>query len=99
MFRAAAEEAREFKGRIDILVNNGGVSQRALAAEATMESVRRVMEINFFGTAGITKEVLPEMIERKSGHIVVLSRVMGKNGTRYRSAYGDSQYALPGWFY
>ena len=51
-FRAAAEEAREFKGRIDILVNNGGVSQRALAAEATMESVRRVMEINFFGTAG-----------------------------------------------
>ncbi|HLR90459.1 MAG TPA: SDR family oxidoreductase [Balneolaceae bacterium] len=97
-FRAAAEEAREFKGRIDILVNNGGVSQRALAAEATMESVRRVMEINFFGTAGITKEVLPEMIERKSGHIVVISSVMGKIGTRYRSAYAASKHALHGWF-
>src|SRR5690625_7747687 len=79
-FRAAAEEAREFKGRIDILVNNGGVSQRALAAEATMESVRRVMEINFVGTAGLTKEVRAEMIERQRGDSMM--RASGKGTTR-----------------
>ena len=97
-FHAAAQEARSFRGRIDVLVNNGGVSQRAMAAEASMESVRRVMEINFFGSAGITKEVLPGMMEQKSGHIVVISSVMGKIGTRYRSAYAASKHALHGWF-
>lgn len=97
-FQAAAQEARSFRGQIDILVNNGGISQRAMAVEASMESVRRVMEINFFGSTGITKEVLRGMIERKSGHIVVISSVMGKIGTRYRSAYAASKHALHGWF-
>src|SRR5690625_7942414 len=54
-FRAAAEEAREFKGRIDILGNNGGVSERALAGEAAMVAVGTVREIISFGPAGITK--------------------------------------------
>lgn len=97
-FKAVAEQARSFQGRIDMLINNGGVSQRAIVAEASMDSVRRVMEINFFGSAGITKEVLPGMIEQKSGRIVVISSVMGKIGTKYRSAYAASKHALHGWF-
>lgn len=93
-----AEEAIELFGRVDMLFNNGGISQRALALDATMDSVRRMMEVNFFGTVAITKAVLPQMLERGHGHIVVTSSVMGKIGTRYRSAYAATKHALHGWF-
>lgn len=92
------EEAEKLFGQIDILFNNGGVSQRATALDATMESVRKLMEINFFGTIALTKAVLPGMMERGHGHIVVTSSVMGKIGTKYRSAYAASKHALHGWF-
>lgn len=95
---AKAEEAEKLFGSIDMLINNGGISQRALAAEAKLETVRKLMEINFFGTIALTKAVLPGMIRQKSGHIVVISSVMGKLGTRYRSAYAASKHALHGWF-
>lgn len=95
---AKAEEAAAAFGHIDILFNNGGISQRALALEADMESVRHLMEINFFGTIALTKAVVPGMIEQGHGHVVVISSVMGKFGTRYRSAYAASKHALHGWF-
>ncbi|MCH8549624.1 MAG: SDR family oxidoreductase [Balneolaceae bacterium] len=91
-------EAEEFFGGIDMLINNGGISQRAYAVDAEMETIRRVMEVNFFGTVALTKEILPGMIERKSGHIVTISSVMGKFGTKYRSAYAASKHALHGYF-
>jgi len=84
--------------RIDILVNNGGISQRGLAHETEMDVVRQVMEVNFFGTINLTKEILPHMIRQKSGHIVVMSSVMGKFGTRLRSTYAASKHALHGWY-
>ncbi len=93
-----AREAIGLFGRIDLLFNNGGVSQRSLAVEAQMEVIRRVMEINFFGTVALTKAVLPHMLERGEGHIVVTSSVMGKFGTRLRSTYAASKHALHGWF-
>jgi short-subunit dehydrogenase len=93
-----AREAQAIYGSIDMLINNGGISQRAFATETTMETVRRVMEVNFFGTVALTKAVLPMMTEQKSGHIVVISSVMGKFGTKYRSAYAASKHALHGWF-
>jgi len=97
-FSEKAEEARSFFGRIDILINNGGISQRALAAEASLESLRRIMEVNFFGTTALTQAVLPLMKAQKSGYIVVISSVMGKFGTKYRSGYAASKHALHGWF-
>lgn len=93
-----AKEAERMFGRIDILFNNGGISQRALALEATMDSVRRMMEVNFFGTAALTRAILPGMLDQSHGHIVVTSSVMGKFGTKYRSAYAASKHALHGWF-
>lgn len=93
-----AKTAESFFGSVDILFNNGGISQRALALEAELESVRNLMEINFFGTIALTKEVVPGMIERGHGHVVVTSSVMGKFGTKYRSAYAASKHALHGWF-
>lgn len=85
-------------GHIDILVNNGGVSQRCLVSETGMETDRRIMETNFFGTVSLTKAVLPSMLEKKSGHIVVISSLVGKFGTPLRSAYSASKHALHGFF-
>jgi dehydrogenase/reductase SDR family protein 7B len=96
--QAKTAEALEFFGHIDMLINNGGVSQRAYAVDAKLETVRELMEVNFFGTIALTKAVLPEFIRQKSGHIVVISSVMGKIGTKYRSAYAASKHALHGWF-
>ncbi|MFH5883259.1 SDR family oxidoreductase [Halalkalibaculum sp. DA3122] len=93
-----AEQARSAFGHIDYLFNNGGISQRSLAVDTDMEVVRKVMEVNFFGTVALTKAVLPAMKQRQSGHIVVTSSVMGKFGTRLRSAYAASKHALHGWF-
>lgn len=97
-FKKKAEEAAGLFGGVDMLVNNGGISQRAYAVESSMETIRRLMEINFFGSIGLTKAVLPGMIEQQSGHVVVISSVMGKLGTRHRSAYAASKHALHGWF-
>lgn len=93
-----ADEALSFYGHIDFLFNNGGISQRSEAIDTKMEVVRKVMEINFFGSVALTKAVLPSMVERQSGHIVVTSSVMGKFGTRLRSTYAASKHALHGYF-
>lgn len=93
-----AKEAINHWGHIDYLFNNGGISQRSQVLDTKLEVVREVMEINFFGTVALTKAVLPSMIERQSGHIVVTSSVMGKFGTRLRSTYAASKHALHGYF-
>jgi short-subunit dehydrogenase len=95
---AKAKEALTIFGHIDYLFNNGGISQRSEAIDTKLEVIRRVMEINFFGSVALTKAVLPSMIERQSGHIVVTSSVMGKFSTRLRSSYAASKHALHGYF-
>lgn len=97
-FEKKAGEARAMFGSIDMLINNGGISQRAYALNSSMETIRKLMEVNFFGSVGLTKAVLSGMIGQKSGHIVVISSVMGKIGTKYRSSYAASKHALHGWF-
>jgi short-subunit dehydrogenase len=85
-------------GRIDILVNNGGISQRSLTRDTPLEIDRKIMEINFFGTVALTKSVLPQLLKQKSGAIVVISSVAGKFGFFLRSAYSASKHALHGFF-
>lgn len=93
-----AAEALKCWGEIDYLFNNAGLSQRSYAVETEISVIRSVMEVNFFGAVALTKAVLPSMIERQKGHVVVTSSVMGKLGTRYRSTYAASKHALHGWF-
>ncbi len=83
---------------IDILINNGGISQRATAVETVPEVTRKLFEINFFGTIELTRLVLPSMIRRKSGHIVAISSIVGKFGSPKRSTYSASKHALHGYF-
>lgn len=97
-FPAAVSEVLARCGRIDVLVNNGGVSQRALAADATLEVERALMEVNYFGPVALTKAVLPTLRAQRAGHVVVVSSVMGYLGTPGRSTYAAAKHALHGWF-
>ena len=97
-FQAHVESALQRFGRIDVVVHNGGVSQRSLAQETRLDVDRRIMDINYFGTVALTKALLPSMKKAKSGHFVVVSSVMGKIGTPHRSTYAASKHALHGFF-
>jgi short-subunit dehydrogenase len=97
-FAAAVQQVHERFGSIDVLVNNGGVSQRASALETTAVVERTLMEIDYFGPVALTKAVLPGMLARRAGHIVVVSSVMGYVGTPRRSTYAAAKHALHGYF-
>jgi short-subunit dehydrogenase len=85
-------------GRIDFLLNIGGISQRATIVETPLWLDRRIFEINYFGTIALTKAVLPYMIIHKSGHILATSSISGRFGFPLRSAYSASKQALHGFF-
>ena len=85
-------------GHIDVLVNNGGVSQRALAMDTSEAVERELMEIDYFGPVALTKAVLPAMRVRGSGRIVVVSSVLGFLGVPGRSSYAAAKHALHGYF-
>ena len=91
------KEAYTF-GNIDYLFNNGGISQRSLVKDTPLSIDKRLMDINFFGPVALTKAVLPKMLEKKQGHIIVTSSLTGKLGTSLRSAYAASKHALHGFF-
>lgn len=93
-----AEDALRIYGHIDMLINSGGISQRGLALETDLATEQRLMDVNFWGTVILSKAVLPQMIKRNTGTIVCISSLVGKFGTRFRSAYSASKHALHGYF-
>lgn len=98
MLAQKAADAIRIFGRIDLLINSGGISQRALAIDTSLETEEKIMRVNFWGTVALTKAVLPTMIGQGAGHIVCISSLVGKFGTRFRSAYSASKHALHGYF-
>lgn len=83
-------------GGIDILVNNAGVSMRALLKDLTVDVLRKLMDVNFFGAVYCTKFALQSIIDRK-GSIVGVSSIAGYRGLPGRSGYSASKFALQGW--
>jgi short-subunit dehydrogenase len=88
----------EQAGRVDLLINNAGRSQRSLAKETPLEIDRSIMELNFFSVVALTKLVLPQMLKNRYGHLVVISSITGKLGFPMRTAYTASKHAVQGYF-
>lgn len=90
------ESTIQIFGAIDILINNAGISMRALLKDTSVDVIRKVMDINFFGAVYCTKYALNSIIERK-GTIAGVSSIAGYRGLPGRSGYSASKFALQGW--
>jgi dehydrogenase/reductase SDR family protein 7 len=91
-------KAISFFGKIDVLINNGGVSQRSLLVETDFEVDKKLIEVDYLGTVAITKALLPHFIANRDGHFVTITSLMGKFGSPYRSGYCGAKHALHGFF-
>jgi dehydrogenase/reductase SDR family member 7B len=96
--KQAADLVLQKYGKVDILINNGGISQRSFIRETPMDIDRKLMEINYFSGIYLTKLLLPSMINQKQGHIAVTSSIVGKFGFPLRSAYSASKHAIQGFY-
>lgn len=94
--RAFIESTLETFGGIDILINNAGLSMRALFLESRSEVTRKIMNVNFMGAVYCTQYALPSIVERK-GVLVGISSTAGYRGLPGRAAYSASKFALQGW--
>lgn len=97
-FESKVAQAIAYFGQVDLMLHNGGISQRSLIRETGLEVDRRLMEVNFFGTVALTKALLPHFLSRKSGQFGVISSLVGMIGSPYRSSYAASKHALHGFF-
>ncbi|WP_439489398.1 SDR family oxidoreductase [Algoriphagus sp.] len=97
-FAEKTKEAIAAFGHVDMILHNGGISQRSLISETPLEVDRKLMEVNYFGTVALTKALLPHFIERKAGQFGVISSLVGKFGSPYRSSYAAAKHALHGFF-
>jgi short-subunit dehydrogenase len=95
---ANADEAIKLHGKVDVLFNNGGISQRSMVKDTLFEVDQRLINVNFLSTVKLTKKVLPGMIRNNAGHIVLTSSLVGKFGTPFRSSYAASKHALHGFY-
>ncbi|KAF4092953.1 hypothetical protein AMELA_G00026480 [Ameiurus melas] len=95
---SAAAEILKCHGHVDVLVNNAGISYRGSILDTHISVQKDVMDTNYFGPVALTQAILPSMVERGAGHIVVISSVQGKIAIPYRSAYAASKHATQAYF-
>lgn len=95
---ALAESAWAAFDGIDILYNNAGISQRGTTVETEMRVIRKVMDIDYYAPVVLTKAILPRMIARGGGQLVVTTSIAGRFGFPLRCAYSSAKHALYGFF-
>ena len=96
--KSTAEKVLSDFPSIDILFNNGGISQRGEAIETELEVDRRIFEVNFFGNILLSKLVGRQMVANKKGQLIITSSLVGKWGFYLRSSYAGSKHALHGYY-
>ncbi len=85
-------------GNIDVLINNGGISQRSLLNKTNFEVFKKLIDVDYLGVVALSKAILPHFIANKTGHFVTVTSIMGKFGSPYRSGYCAAKHALHGFF-
>ena len=93
-----AQNAIAAFGKIDVLINNGGISQRSLIIDTDFSVDQKLIEVDYLGTVALTKAILPHFINNKNGQFVTITSLMGKFGSPYRSGYCGAKHALHGFF-
>jgi short-subunit dehydrogenase len=87
---------REF-GKIDVLINNAGLETEGTYAELSWASIQETIEVNLIAPMALTRLVLPEMLERKAGHIVNIASIAAKSGAPYAATYSGTKAGLAEW--
>ncbi|XP_076453848.1 dehydrogenase/reductase SDR family member 7B-like [Babylonia areolata] len=93
-----AQQAVGLFGKVDIVINNAGISYRGCIEDTSVQVDQKLMTVNYFGHIALIKGLLPSMVSQNSGHIVGISSVQGKMSIPYRSAYSASKHALQAFF-
>lgn len=93
-----AKEALDIFGRIDILINNGGISYRGEIISTSVDVDLKILVVNYLGHVTLTKALLPSLIRQGNGHIIAVSSIQGKIAIPFRSAYSASKHAVQAFF-
>jgi len=96
--QSKVDEVMKKFGRIDVLINNGGISQRSLIMDTDFSVYKRIMDIDYLGTVALSTAVLPIFVKQQSGQFGVISSLMGKFSSPLRSGYCGAKHALHGFF-
>ena len=89
---------RNLLKNVDILINNGGISQRSFAKDTSFKVYKKLMDVNYLGAVKLTSLILPYLLQKKSGHFVAISSSAGKFGVPVRTGYSASKFALHGYY-
>jgi len=93
--RRLIDQAMERFGRIDVLINNAGISMRGLFKDTGLDVIKKLMDVNFWGTVYCTRHALPHLLQSK-GSVVGVSSIAGFQGLPGRTGYSSSKFAMHG---
>jgi len=92
------DQALSFYGKVDLLINNGGVSQRSKILGTDFTVFQTLVEVDYLGTVALSHALLPHFVAQQNGHFAVVTSVMGKFASPYRAGYCGAKHALHGFF-